>query len=115
MELTARDFGIGIPKEKILSVFKVYKQLSKDDYKVEPSVATILKQRRKHNGREDVGGGGYGFGLAISQYYARLCGGELVADSQIGGPTTFCLWLPTGKRGSVQDSVRPSRDVWWTR
>ncbi|MCS6939197.1 MAG: ATP-binding protein, partial [Roseiflexus sp.] len=44
-----------------------------------------------HVGREQRGAG---LGLAISQHYCRLMGGELTIESALGRGTTATFWLP---------------------
>ena len=68
------DTGIGIPPEKLASVF-------------EPFVQVQSEQSRKSEGT--------GLGLAISRDLARGMGGDLTASSQQGAGSTFTLHLPT--------------------
>jgi PAS domain S-box-containing protein len=67
------DTGIGIPADRLSSVF-------------EPFVQVDGQLTRVHQGS--------GLGLAISRRLARLMGGDLTVRSQPGGGSSFSLWLP---------------------
>jgi PAS domain S-box-containing protein len=67
------DTGMGIPAEKLQSVFEPFVQVG-----------------RGLNNPMD----GVGLGLAISRDLARGMGGDLVAESEPGGGSTFILTLP---------------------
>ena len=71
--VTVADTGIGIPAEKLASVF-------------EPFVQVDVSQK----GRKE----GSGLGLAISRDLARGMGGDLTARSEEGRGSTFTLTLP---------------------
>lgn len=71
--MTVADTGIGIPAEKLASVF-------------EPFVQVDVSQK----GRKE----GSGLGLAISRDLARGMGGDLTARSEEGRGSTFTLTLP---------------------
>jgi PAS domain S-box-containing protein len=68
------DTGIGIPPEKLASVF-------------EPFVQVQSEQSRRSEGS--------GLGLAISRDLARGMGGDLTASSEVGAGSIFTLHLPT--------------------
>jgi signal transduction histidine kinase len=73
------DTGIGIPADRLESVFEEFEQV-------------------------DTGGagarGGTGLGLAIARRLARLMGGDLRAESELGVGSTFRLTLPLRYAGA---------------
>ena len=69
------DSGIGIPADKVESVF-------------EPFVQAESSTTRRF--------GGTGLGLTISRGFARAMGGDIAASSVYGQGTTFSLWLDAG-------------------
>jgi signal transduction histidine kinase len=71
--IVVHDSGIGIPPEKLETIFQPFVQLAMD-----PA------------GRHD----GVGLGLAISRDLARGMGGDLVAASALGNGAAFTLTLP---------------------
>jgi PAS domain S-box-containing protein len=87
--LEVEDDGIGIPGEKLQSVFEPFVQ-------VDPS---HTRER-----------GGTGLGLTISRRLARLMGGDLTVRSEVGKGSCFTLWLPAmpSSSGAVQPEEVPS-------
>jgi len=73
-----RDTGIGIPREKLRTVF-------------DPFVRVDDGHTRKTEGS--------GLGLTISRRLARLMRGDLCAASEVGTGSTFTLWLPDATAG----------------
>ncbi|MGE5338802.1 MAG: GAF domain-containing protein [Gemmatimonadota bacterium] len=73
IEIAVADTGIGIPGDKLESIFEEFEQVG-------------ASRTREH--------GGTGLGLAIARRLARLMGGDVRAQSTLGAGSTFTLTLP---------------------
>ena len=73
IKFSISDTGIGIPEDKLSSIF-------------EPFVQADISTTKLH--------GGAGLGLAICKQLAELLGGRLEVDSKLGKGSTFSLFLP---------------------
>ena len=72
MHLRVADTGVGIPKEELDRVFEPFVQLDSG-----------LTRKAE----------GAGLGLAISRRLARLMGGDLTLQSEVGKGSTFIFTL----------------------
>jgi len=77
VSIEVADTGIGIPADKLESIFEEFEQVD-------------ASSTRAHRGS--------GLGLAIARRLARLMGGELQAQSALGAGSTFTLTLPVRYR-----------------
>jgi signal transduction histidine kinase len=85
--VSVRDTGIGIAPEQQAAIFEPFMQ------------ADSSRTRTA---------GGTGLGLALSRRLARIMGGDLMVDSQLGQGSTFTLFLPVAPAQPVATDVAPA-------
>ena len=73
IQIAVQDTGIGIPAEKLQSIFRSFEQVKS---------------------KERLNAGGTGLGLSISQQLVHLMDGQIWIESQFGEGSTFFLSLP---------------------
>ncbi|HET9636389.1 MAG TPA: CHASE3 domain-containing protein [Gemmatimonadaceae bacterium] len=78
VEISVADSGIGIAEQNLERVFDPFWQ---------------VEQRSTRRA------GGTGLGLSVSRSLARLLGGDIVVDSQLGKGSTFTAIIPLGLNG----------------
>jgi len=88
LEITVTDTGIGIPSDKLESIFKSFEQ-------AEGSTA------REY--------GGTGLGLAVTKQLVQLHGGKIWVQSQIGEGSKFIFTLPIAEGKTSQLSAEAMR------
>ena len=88
MHITVEDTGIGIPPDKLKSIFDEFNQVENE-------------RNRKHDGT--------GLGLAISQSLVTIMGGEMWVDSEmgVGSGFGFSVTLPVGEDASTLPLTMP--------
>jgi CheY-like chemotaxis protein len=92
LALAVRDTGIGIPGERLDSIFEAFEQVD--------------SSTSRHYG-------GSGLGLAIARRLAQLLGGYLLADSVPDSGSTFVLVLPLLSAAAITPTgtVEPRAEV----
>lgn len=88
MQVNVCDTGIGIPQDKIATIFDQFTQVDGS-------------HSRKHQGT--------GLGLAIAKGFVELMGGRIWAESNVGEGSKFCFTIPITepKTGSVSAQQTP--------
>jgi CheY-like chemotaxis protein len=88
VRLSVKDSGLGIPVDKLDSVFEMFGQLDRS---------------------LETGHKGLGIGLALSSALVSMHGGRITAHSEgIGTGSEFTVWLPRATASEPEPSVMPS-------
>lgn len=75
---TVADTGVGIPDDQLDSIFERFSQLE------------AASTRRR---------GGTGLGLTVARSFARLLGGGIDVESEVGAGSTLMVWIPASPPG----------------
>ena len=81
LEVSVKDTGIGIPRDKFDFIFKSFEQV---------------------NGSTDRVYGGTGLGLAVTKQLVELHGGKINVESKVGEGSTFTFTLPLSNVSRTQ-------------
>ena len=82
VNISISDSGIGIPADKLVSIFQSFEQVD----------ASMEKEH-----------GGTGLGLAISQQLVELHGGSIQVESEVGIGSTFTFTIPVSKEELISE------------
>jgi signal transduction histidine kinase len=83
------DTGVGIASSDLERIFDEFEQVNAGP-------------------RGDSMQRGTGLGLAISRRLARLLGGEISVESEVGRGSTFTVWLPVNPADLAREPLEPS-------
>jgi signal transduction histidine kinase/CheY-like chemotaxis protein/ligand-binding sensor domain-containing protein/HPt (histidine-containing phosphotransfer) domain-containing protein len=92
IQVSVKDSGIGIPKEKHATLFESFTQVD-------------ASTTRKY--------GGTGLGLAISYNLTKMMGGDMWVESEVGKGTTFHFSFTAGLSGPWKNGLvdHPAREI----
>jgi CheY-like chemotaxis protein len=90
LNISVRDTGIGIPEEKLTSIFEPFTQATSDT-------------TRKY--------GGSGLGLSIVRQFVERQGGNVAIESRVGEGSTFSFRLVFGKCGQMSEPVETMLNI----
>jgi signal transduction histidine kinase len=91
IDLTVRDYGCGIPAEKLPRIFDAFYTTK--------------------SGPDASGKGGTGLGLSLCRDIIEAHHGRIRVDSTVGKGTAFTLKLPTAKKVAQSRSATPAVGV----
>jgi signal transduction histidine kinase/CheY-like chemotaxis protein/HPt (histidine-containing phosphotransfer) domain-containing protein len=91
LKITVSDTGIGIPKDKLETIFEPFKQVDE----------TMTRRYQ-----------GTGLGLTIVKQFTEALGGSVRVDSTPNKGTSFTIMMPVGVIGSGSYSLQDPGDDW---
>ncbi len=90
LEVKITDTGIGIPKNRLVSIFNRFEQADIND--------THARQ-------------GSGLGLSISKAYVEKLGGKIAVESEIGKGSTFSFTIPWVDNNTIQTPLHEKAEA----